>query len=419
MLNRVGLTALVLGVVLNSHGAWYDNRYFPAFYFPFSRTGQEAFYGDIKGFFMRSDSAYGLGGNEIELYELDGVLDLNQVAEALEKTGHPNPLDPDLTAFKGSSIPFRVPGKVDAQGVRFHFAKFHNYFTVGLAGSIMHVDARQSFKLVKREINGFDELNAADARALEQAFERALGQASEELGVVIGRWDKAGPSDLDLYLGVGNVWNYPRKFRRVDASARVGILIPTGVERDICNAASLPFAGDGHFGAYIEGHVELEMREDMRLGFRANVSNRFSRTKTRRVPVQDEPQSFGALVDGFCVDPRATFVLNPYAIFDDMHNGLGFALGYTFVTRYKDGDRWRDERSDPVVPAKFCNIEQFSAWTAEYISINVFYDFGRSLTQHKRTPILTFVWDAPVRVFGASKLISRTHRISLGVRFDV
>ena len=74
------------------------------------------------------------------------------------------------------------------------------------------------------------------------------------------------------------------------------MIIPTGVKRNIDKPASVPFGGNGYWGAYISGDAEFEVKEDWKIGLLLRMSKRFSQTVLNvcrlptSVPDQKAPQ---------------------------------------------------------------------------------------------------------------------------------
>ena len=81
---------------------------------------------------------------------------------------------------------------------------------------------------------------------------------------------------------------------------------------------------------------------------------------------------------------------------------------------------------DSICDARFCNRipptqlgpwNDVTDWNAEYLTLNVFYDFARVRTENCFAPILSFMWDIPLQAF-IIEGVSKTHRISLGLLFS-
>ncbi|GAI85308.1 unnamed protein product, partial [marine sediment metagenome] len=91
-------------------------------------------------------------------------------------------------------------------------------------------------------------------------------QMFDDLSLDAQATDRASVGDVDLYFRVGNAWDYTLKFKRVDAGLRVGVLLPAATRRNLNSPASVPFGGKSHYGVYVAGDVELELKDDIKVG---------------------------------------------------------------------------------------------------------------------------------------------------------
>jgi hypothetical protein len=142
------------------------------------------------------------------------------------------------------------------------------------------------------------------------------------------------------------------------------------------------------------------------------LSKRFPRTQLERIPIAGEQSLFGAVLGPVRIDPGLTIIFSPYFQLEDIRDGLGVQAKYTIVAH--QDDLWQDARADKNPPAMLQNNNKFSEWRAEYISVNLFYDFARVRKPFKYAPLFWVSWDIPVHFFVAER-VSKTNRIELGV----
>ncbi len=383
----------------------YDNRFLPFGQQLYSRSYPR--YSNIMAdaFYIFSHQSRSCGGPDQELFEIYGSYDLNNVARALEVVGESNPL---RSQWRGYPIPWKMRGRLEVMGIDLAYNQaLSNYLSVGVATAIMNVKSWIALRLETSKV-GAPIAGAGDIEELD----RDRREANHELGLCEFVENKTGFSDVDAYIRLGNMWYYPEKFRRIDAGLRFGVLFPAGYKRDIDNPASIPFAGNGHFGMYLHGDVEFELKEDLKAGLWGRITKRFTRNMRDRVPVMDEPINFGAFVGDFHVDPGANFMLAPYLTLEDIRDGLGLGVRYMWI--HQTESTWHDCRSEKTFSLNLCKAMNLSKWTAEYVSLNVFYDFSRLVVKRNFDPRIYFTFDIPVHWF-ASHSVSNSYRVLLGI----
>lgn len=96
--------------------------------------------------------------------------------------------------------------------------------------------------------------------------------------------------------------------------------------------------------------------------------------------------------------------------------GPGLSLGVDYNLVWHSTDDWRDERCNPDIPVNLQEPQNQSQWSAEYFTINILYDFGKTQVKRQFDPIFSFQWDVPSSLFISSR-VPRTNRISLGIDF--
>jgi hypothetical protein len=247
-----------------------------------------------------------------------------------------------------------------------------------------------------------------------------------ELGLACNHVQQAGMGDVEAYLRWNDYYTYCFKLRSLEYAIRLGVLIPTGVTRQINQPASVPFGGNGHWGVYGSGDVEFEVKEDWKIGVLLRISKRFSRTADERMPVAriptttnqtipSDPQIFGVLVGPAEVNPGFTEIFSAYAEWEGIRDGLGARLQYTLINH--NPDQWTDKRVDQTVPSNLEQVSHRSAWASEYLTISAFYDFDKLSAQRCYRPIVRGAWDIPFTLLVGHRFV-HSYKVSLGLEFS-
>lgn len=386
----------------------YDNRYFRILEVPYSREryfydpncevesghwGESRYRNNL--FFLTANDACG-DTKDIGIPEIFGVYDLNAINTALTRV-NPNHIS---RIAQNPVVPAR--GKLEGQGVSFAYdQQITNWLAAGVSFSFLHLNSNQKFTFGENVVGRTDD----DIRR----------RFNTELGIASTAWSHSGITDVDAYVRFGNVWNYVLKCRRIDSGIKFGALLPSGVQRDLANPASVPFGADGHYGFYVGYDGQFELKEDLKVGLISRLSKRFSRTKIHRMPVAGENELYGALVAPARVEPGVTFVFAPYLRLEGIRDGLGVMVNYTLI--WHDNDEWHDKR--PVFSAPQANTEQLfkrSDWSADEVTLNFFYDFSKGRGCNRFLPLVSLTWDIPVCYLIAENVV-KTNNIALGIEF--
>jgi hypothetical protein len=406
-LSRIVRSTLVGFVFVSAYGFSmnYDNRFFPFGPRLYSRSHER--YSNIipELFFVVVDHAWASEG-EMGLFQLFGDYDLNAIGHALEIIGKQNPV---ATQWRAAMIPWHMDGKIRALGIALSYNQsLHNNVSWGISSALMNVRSWLEPRLGKVgfALGGADDLAELDA-------ERR--QANKELEFCQVVNNTTGFTDIDTYLRLGNMWHYPSKFKRIDVGIKVGLLLPSGVKRNPNNPASIPFAGDGHTGMYTAVDAEFELRDMIKIGFELRLIGRFARNLHERLPVDQEPLNFGAVVGTFRIRPFLTLVGTPYLLLEDIREGFGIGIQYRGIKHF--GDCWTDQRAIKTIPVKRKRAEHLSAWVAEYLSVNLLYDFAKRTEKRNFAPLVYAVVDIPVQWLGAWRA-SKSFKVSLGIEFN-
>ncbi len=408
----------LLCLIGSTSKAWVaDNRFLPEFYPHVNhyRTWESPSTSYLDGLFMVGHDAFDHEDDEKEvgIFDIFGNYDENKLAQAIVAIGLPDPFDafPTLQRFRGQEILWNMESKIQAQGAVFQFEQqVWDYLWIGGSSFFLHLYSRINFELNPHTIRTLS-ISPEDQISLDQ-MRRLM---NDEIGIFPPVVSKVGFSDIDVYLRLGSMWEYLCKFRKVDAGFSFGGLIPTGLMRTIQNPASIPIGGDGHWGVYLKGDLELELKEDWKAGAWFRINKRFKKYRTERLQVVDEQQLFGVVQGRVAINPGWTFLFAPYGRLENIREGFGLELGYV-ITHHMQDD-WKDAREVQIPTVNLQEIIKRSSWTSEYVMVEAFFDSARILPSYCKAPIISFRWDVPIRFF-AAKGAAKTNRIMLGIELN-
>ena len=402
---------ILLSAMFTAQATIFENRYIPFLQRPLVVVPGKKSYVSFDVFFATASKSLDKTGNEIGIPELTGVYNQQSVARSFVVLGCANPLPSD---FQNQSIEWLAEGKLQAQGMEFVINQhLFNNFYVGCYSYFMRVDTSSAFMLKK---------------AYSQGSALLLDRVRRCMNVMAGlntndHVSQAGFGDLDCYFMWQHNWEYPFKFRSIVAQARVGGLMPSGQSRDLREPTSIPFGTNGFWGMYVAGQSEFELKEDWKAGLFLRVSKGFTRTKKERIPFFCEPFQYSPFITDVKINPGATFVAQLWANFEHVHNGLGARAILTVRRHWQDS--WNvscpsecDKKALACIKdekALAC-IEDETAWGSDYITLNVFYDFGKTKVCRKIDPIIFFAWDIPSSMLETRRTL-KTNKIMLGVEF--
>ncbi len=408
IMKKLIVCLLILFSQMSLKAMVFDNRFLPLLLKPHRRHLDAPSWIRVQPFFMFADRAFSQG-ERVNIPDIFGSYNQVAIAQALVALGFPNPLRSDLRLRE--RIPWARKGRIDAQGLAFMYEQSLGcYVSVGINTLFGHVTSRHDFLLREGEL----QLAQGDRDYLFSAKEKM----HEELGVSPALYSHTGLGDIDLYLRLGDTWEYTCKFRRIDVALRIGALIPTASETPLNNPAAVPLGGEKHWGVYIGFEGEFEFKEDMIGGLQLRASKRFKRTSVRRMPFDSEPSNYGAVIGSLEVDPGWTFVFNPYFSLEGLREGFGLTGQYTVTSHL--ADTFTDRRSDELrarIKTDLSPLRERSSWATEYITLGAFYDFGKMWDCPTLYPKISAYWDIPVNWL-VSKRAAKTNSVSLMVELD-
>lgn len=394
-----------------------DNRYFP--WFPHVYNGTDHRHGclSVEPFFITANSAWkinpGSRDTDFGYPNLQGTLDYYDLSQALLLDGLENPIPADWQW--DMKFPIGMPGRFEGQGLAFAgYVPVTNY--IGFGGSLFFLRLTTQANLVPG-VDGMTDTAAKlqlDIAGNRAQFDQLTRDFESIVGTQDGYWKESGPSDIDLYVRFYDIREYMYWCRKIDKSVAVGLLIPTGVQSTLHNIGSIPFGGNGFWGWYFSPSVEIELKEDWKLGFEWRIEKRFAKTVQHRICIANESNLFAPVVGPLYINPGSTAALVPYVALENIREGLCISAKYTYVIH--EADYFKDMREVQVPAANFRNMTKNSRWAQEYMTLELLYDLSFKHDWSYK-PLCTLAWDIPLRALGA-RGASQTTRVALGVRVD-
>ncbi|MFH0898702.1 MAG: hypothetical protein V1855_03930 [bacterium] len=399
------------------------NRYFPFLERSDNYLYRKKSYAHASLFYATASTAFKTGGGNAGMFELSGKYDLKDVFRSLDefkKFTMPKTFSTELNSFTDKTE-FKAEGKIKTRGLTLQYdqdLKWHN-LSIGAWLPIVLMNTTGRFNPADKTLSFNEKVNLNELR-------RTI---HENLDLRENNWDKGGCGDLDTYLR----WNYYAEHKLLMRSFNIdiiaGCLFPTGIKTDPRHFSSVPAMGNGHWGMYVDLAPEFELKQNLKFGFIFGTMYQFKKTKTRRIPMYNEPAIFSPLVGKASIDPGMTFKLSPYLILENLTDGLHFQARYTYLRH--NTDTWKDVRTDAEqsnypsyltrkptaditqekIGANIANKKYLSKWRAHYITLQCLYNSKDALHNLPFDPNIYVMYDLPINGRG----IGKTHQISLGV----
>ena len=392
-----------------------DNRYFPWFSHPYNGTDHEHGCFRADPYFITGTSAWKVkpGVRQVDQEtgypNLQGTLDYYKLGQAYVIAGLENPIPADWQFL--NDFPIDMPGSFQGQGITFSgYAPVSKYF--GFGGSLLFLRLISQAHLIPGETT-IAQLNLTAPGNMARFIELTT-QFEAMSGTQDGYTSQFGVGDIDIYIRGFDVREYIYFCRKFDRSVTLGLLIPTGIQQSVHSVGSVPFGGNGFWGWYLSPMLEIELKEDWKLGVVARIEKRFAKTLESRITVAEESAVMAPVIGDLYINPGTTFLLSPYFTLEDIREGLGAMLQYTIVVH--QSDEFVDKREVQIPAARFMNMIRNSRWLSEYATVEFLYDlsFGEPWSYK---PLFTLSLDMPVSLIGA-RGSAKTHRITLGLTVD-
>ena len=401
-------------------------------YFPFLETPQivkRGKFGTFKPafFYIRDSVAWGDNWGRIGIHELYGKYDLEDVinslqsvTEDIDEQAFTNP----FTAVLGDSgakyidkpIKYDLNGKLKAIGFTLKYEQdlpWKNTF-LGAFLPVMHVISNQVYSFNQNA----SRLGFTPTSADIDEIDTVRRYTHEEIGFQSPDYTKTGFGDLDLYFRFRAEWEYLHLMHGINFNLKTGVLIPTGVKRDINNPAAVPFMGDGHIGWYLSIVQEFELKEDLRLGIMLGYLYQFKEKMMERMSVGSEPSVFSSLKGRLQVKPGPTLKIAPYLSICNIVDGLNVQLMYTHLMHNDDDlDDRRPTSEIDKLNSRLTTSEDLTRWRMNLFTMELMYDSKAALKKWPLEPIIYATFTVPFGWIGG-KNAAKHHQFSLGVELN-
>ena len=367
------------------------------------------------------------------MYDLDQVICSAQKASLVSDCPYPNPFCCVRPDFAGRRLIYDVSGKVKSKGIALHYTQ--NLQKYGLAAGfyLPYLEVRSSTRFRLNAPASDPVFRGLTPSQIEQldAIRRGV---QESIGLVAGDYREWSVGDLDLYVRQYNKRDYILAMRSVSLNFQLGATLPTGKERVLNNAASIPFGNNGSAAIYGDVRLEFEPKLDWHLGFVAALNGQTSHTHDERMPVcctdvvidadkdviqhLSEPLPYSSVVGKLTRKPGLTHKLQAYFGMDHLTDGLNFLVRLTRVTHSRDDlqDK-RPAAQQELVPSKLSEQQKLSRWHATFLTLQGTYDTKDTGQNWPGDPRFYVVWDIPLENFGGARAV-KTSQLILGVAFN-
>ncbi len=265
-----------------------------------------------------------------------------------------------------------LTGKLSALETQLHaryelpISQIPGKLSIGLALPVRHANVSDiTFK------DNTQTLAPADAPIRDRyttSLEMLNTKITELGGADLKPWSRTGLGDLVFMVDWNN--NYPQEkegLKNVQLHAKVGVSMPTGVERDIKHAFSMPFGNDGAWGMPFGLGLNLDFNYHIRLGAEAQFDVVFDESKERYMKTDTRQTAFLLLNKGEAtMDHGLTWQFNLFLQGYQFWKGLSLKFGYEYL-------KHDDDRLTPKADTFNASVANSAAWLHEYNLHNLIF----------------------------------------------
>jgi hypothetical protein len=214
-------------------------------------------------------------------------------------------------------------------------------------------------------------------------------------GLDIGQWSDTGLGDLVFMVNWINTYRQDKDhLKDVTLAAKLGLSMPTGLEKDEDKAFSLPFGNDGAWGIPIGVGIDLDFVHHVRLGGEAEFLILFDKTRTRRLRTDNHQTDFFLLSKGRATkDHGLTWKFNLYMQGYHFWRGLSLKFGYHYIKH--DDDRLT-AKSDDFSYSVINSAKDLIEWNAHDLIFQLNYDFFQETKNFAVKPQLSLFYKLPI-----------------------
>lgn len=412
------------------------SRYFPFiendYANPLSKNNKAQLNVDL--IFSSASSAFRKGGSSAGIPELFGEYDLKDVIKSLQAVKGAA-VDPIATVAPRSahlrtpdrSMPFSVSEKISAQSIALsyiHWFADKTWFVGGWV-PVMQVSGTSNYGFKSDKFTFPAAFSSKDKKEMGRVIDKIRRETHEQIGFNRNDWSDSGFGDIDLYAGYHFFMDHQLLMRSIDLLPKIGVIIPSGRQRNVNNPSAVPFMGNNHLGLYFEMNSLFELKQNLRVGLMFGGLYQLSKTKKSRIATFKEPSIYSSLVGNLTVNPGTTALIAPYLVLENLAEGLNLQAKYTYIRHAADKveDARKDKRISSYLtmkPGAFSkeniaeNITEKrgqTKWRSHYITLQLMYNSQHALANWKMKPNVYINYDIPFDGNG----ISQMHQVTAGI----
>lgn len=366
------ILVLVCGLVVSSSLLsfhQFDSRSFCDFiYLPrpivFRKT--EGLYFDVRGMIQRAEKSYNQNGKGQPLF---GLYSQNAVdTAAADASGAMGSLLPSSVRqeYTGANIQWNRDGWFEAYSVLFSGMYFITpHLELGARFGVSRINSFEQL-VPQREVSNNVDTTLPSVRATLRTWQQ---EAHAALEVFSPFYRASKMSDVDLYMAYNDVREYELGIRAYQWTGYAGLLIPT--QKGWCTDISsyVKQRGFGRIGGYVALDGIFEIKRSISAMFQLCLSKRRNEYRCVRLPLENEPISYGRFKETVGINPGITFSAYGGVSFRRLRSGLGATLGYGIAHHSKDTIRAPEQSI-----MRLATFADATRWTKEYIVFDVFYE---------------------------------------------
>lgn len=213
-----------------------------------------------------------------------------------------------------------------------------------------------------------------------QAFLNNFDAILQKHDISLKGVNRTGVGDISLLIGWTHSYHETELLDFVDTTIRVGILTPSGRQKDPDKAFDLPHGYDGHVGIPINIAFSSGVYNWVTIGGYFGSLIFFNKKKDIRMKTDSEQNGFIKLAKGEATIKKGTiWDVGTYIKADHVIRGLSFLLGYSFVS--KDDDTLTPTNTAIFDPTAANSDEMLKKWKMHTVHFMAEYDFAKEHAQ--------------------------------------
>lgn len=186
-----------------------------------------------------------------------------------------------------------------------------------------------------------------------------------------------GVGDFSILGGWARNYENTTYLDYVDVDAKIGVLFPTGKQRNPYQVFSLPTGYNGHWGVPLKFNVALGLYEWITIGMHLGALFFVEKTETIRVKTDAEQSGlFYIPAPEVKFDEGSILDFSLYFKADHFYRGLSFLAGYSYNHKEKDCIELKKNDFDITI---FTHDQRFAGYDQQVFHFLIEYDFAEDL----------------------------------------